>query len=94
MHSTTIKLKTMGEVTISHNSDWSGEAIVTWFDPPLAPNEYLAQSGMPSPRDRLREVRLPGKLLLAVSAAAAQKRLRDDVIGFLENWSLDWSLGR
>jgi hypothetical protein len=86
MHATFIKLATMGEVTISHNSDWSGEAIVSWYDPPLRDDEFVGQSGVPSPRDRIRQVRIPGEILIAISAAAASKQIRNDLINFMEQW--------
>ena len=63
---------------INHNSDWSGEAIITWR-PPHEPAQ------MPEPYPEQQEVRLPGKALLKLGFEAAKRYITGELISKLED---------
>lgn len=60
---------------INHNSDWSGEAIITWH------RDYPENLDGPI----RKEVRLPGKVLLKLGFEAAKRYIAGELISKLED---------
>lgn len=65
------KTRVVFEVTVHHNSDWSGDAIVQYRDP---------KTSLPC------EIQMPGKLLVQLGAAVAKDDLSRHVIAAIESW--------
>lgn len=68
MHLSEYSVTGYGPVYVNHNSDYSGDAIVSWTD---------------SSGDR-KQVAIPGNLLLEIGKDAAVTHVRDRVIDALE----------
>lgn len=76
MHSSEFKIRGFkGPVTVLHNSDWSGEAII-----------HYQEAGVRGilPDKEPKEVRVPGKLLIALALPVAKQALIDKTISVLE----------
>lgn len=58
-------------VTVHHNSDWSGDAIIQYVD---------AETEKPI------EIKLPGRLLVQLGETVARDALSQHVIAAIENW--------
>jgi hypothetical protein len=59
------------DITVHHNSDWSGDAIIEFVDP---------EAKLPV------EIRLSGKLLVQLGEAVAKDDLSRHVISAIEDW--------
>lgn len=79
------------EVLVHHNGDWSGEVIVMWgrkevprFEVEGDPKKPLMQRPI-SPRVTFEhEVKLPGKLLIALARGAAVRFIGGKVLSLME----------
>lgn len=81
MHSSEFKIKGYkGKVFVSHNGDWSGDAIVMY-------QEAGAKGILPV--EELKEVRVPGKLLVALGLAVAKRFVGDKIISQIEQMDVD-----
>jgi len=81
MHSSEFKIKGYkGKVVVSHNGDWSGDAIV-----------YYQESGAKgfTPEGEPKEVTVPGKLLIALALPVAKKFVGDKIISQIEQMDVD-----
>lgn len=77
MHSSSFKIKGYkGDVTVLHNGDWSGDAIIVF---------KVASYGDWDVQDKPEQrVTIPAPLLIALGKGVAFRALRDQVTGFLE----------
>ena len=69
MHQLTMVTERYGNVTINHNSDWSGKAIISFLDPDT---------------DTIKEVRIPGELLTTLGRVAAVDFVQKELTSKLE----------
>jgi hypothetical protein len=69
MRTTFIPTEEYGPITINHNSDWSGPVRVRWTD---------------TNSNEMKEVWLPGVLLIALGQEAALEYWRSRLMEFLE----------
>lgn len=70
MHTMFIDTEEHGQVIINHNSDYSGNLIVTWRD---------LNSG------NIKNVELPAAIFVAINRAATRDDLLNEIVGFIEN---------
>jgi hypothetical protein len=81
MHSSEFKIKGYkGKVVVNHNGDWSGDAIVMY--------QEAGVKGI-LPDKEPQEVRVPGKLLIALALPVAKKFVIGEVISNIEQIDVD-----
>lgn len=84
MHSSEFKIKGYkGKVVVNHNGDWSGDAII-----------YYQEAGVKGMKDILpdeepKEIRVPGKLLIALALPVAKRFVGDKIISQIEQMDVD-----
>lgn len=81
MHSSQFKIKGYkGKVNVLHNGDWSGDAIVQY-----------QESGLKgfTPEGEIKEVKVPGKLLIGLALPVAKRFVGDQVISKIEQMDVD-----
>lgn len=83
MHSSEFKiLGYKGKVTVNHNGDWSGDAIIHY--------QEAGVKGISSlPDGEPKEIKVPGKLLIALSLPVAKKFVGDKIISQIEQMDVD-----
>lgn len=81
MHSSEFKIRGYkGKVVVNHNSDWSGDAIVMYQE---AGVKGILPAGAP------QEIRVPGKLLIALALPVAKRFVGDQVISKIEQMDVN-----
>jgi len=81
MHSSEFKIKGYkGKVNVLHNGDWSGDATIQY-----------QESGVKgfTPEGELKQVTVPGRLLIALALPVAKRFVGDKIISQIEQMDVD-----
>ena len=81
MHSSEFKIRGYkGKVVVNHNGDWSGDAIINY--------QEAGVKGI-LPDKEPKEIRVPGKLLIALALPVAKRFVGDKIISQVEQMDVD-----